>query len=106
MKCEISNNQIFHCPNGKLEQISSFKGLEFRDFFIRNGFYFAYSRTFEKQRSLSQLQISDNPVPRFVDGKWIRGNISVDKSTDYGCPMKPFFSEMPNFWASAENLGR
>ena len=73
MNCSILNIQKFQCPNGKLKQISSFNGLEFRDFFIRNGIY--YSRTFDKQRSLSQVQISDNPEPRFVDGKWIRGNV-------------------------------
>ena len=73
MNCSILNNQKLQCLNGKLKQISSFKALEFRDFFIRNGIY--YSRTFDKQSSLSQVQISDNPEPRFVDGKWIRGNV-------------------------------
>ena len=75
MNCSILNNQKQQCLNGKLKQISSFKGLEGRDFFIRNGLYFAYSKTYDKQRSLSQVQISDNPEPRFVDGKWIRGNV-------------------------------
>ena len=28
------------------------------------------------------------------------------QTTDYGCPMKPFFIEIPNFWTGAENLGR
>ena len=75
MNCSILNNQKLQCLNGKLKQVSSFKDLEFRDFFIRNGLYFAYSKTYDKQRSLSQVQISDNPEPRFVDGKWIRGNV-------------------------------
>ena len=26
--------------------------------------------------------------------------------TDYGRPTKPFFIEIPNFWAWADNLGR
>jgi hypothetical protein len=26
--------------------------------------------------------------------------------TDYGCPMKPFFIEIQNFWALADKLGR
>ena len=26
--------------------------------------------------------------------------------TDYGRPMKPFFIEIPNFWAQADNLGK
>ena len=101
MNCAFSNNQKLQCPNGKLKQISSFKDAEFRDVFIRNGLYFVK----QKQRSLSQVQISDNPVPKFVHGKWIRGNIPVDESTDYGRPMKPFFSEMLNFWAWEDNLG-
>ena len=87
MNCAILNNQRLQCLYGELEQISSFKDAEFRDIVIRNGLYFDK----HKQRSLSQVQISDNPLPRFVHGKWIRGNIPVDKSTDYGCPMKPFF---------------
>ena len=85
MNCAILNN--LQCLYGELEQISSFKDAEFRDIVIRNGLYFDK----HKQRSLSQVQISDNPLPRFVHGKWIRGNIPVDKSTDYGRPMKPFF---------------
>ena len=31
---------------------------------------------------------------------WWDGNI------DYELPMKPFFIEIPNFWAWADNLGR
>ena len=31
---------------------------------------------------------------------WWDGNI------DYRRPMKPFFIEIPNFWAWAQNLGR
>ena len=27
-------------------------------------------------------------------------------NTDYGRPMKPFFIEIPNFWAWTDNLGR
>ena len=27
-------------------------------------------------------------------------------ATDYGCPMKPFFIEIQNFWAWADKLGR
>ena len=74
MNCVILNNQRLQCLYGELEQISSFKDAEFRDIFIINGLYFVK----HKQRSLSQVQISDNPVPRFVHGKWIRGNIAVD----------------------------
>ena len=65
INCAILNKQ-------KLEQISSFEEAEFRNFVVRNGSY--YSSTFDKQRSLSQVQIFDDPVPRFLDGKWIRGN--------------------------------
>ena len=28
------------------------------------------------------------------------------RDTDYGCPMEPFFIEIPNFWTWADNLGR
>ena len=100
MNCAILNNQRWQCLYGELEQISSFKDAEFRDIVIRNGLYFDK----HKQRSLSQVQICDNPVPRFVHGKWIRGNIPVDKSRDYGLPMKPFFSETPNFWTWADKF--
>ena len=31
---------------------------------------------------------------------------SFDKTTDYGRPMKPFFIEIQNFWAWADELGR
>ena len=30
----------------------------------------------------------------------------LDSVTDYGRPMKPFFIEIQNFWAWADNLGR
>ena len=55
-----------------VQNISSFEEAEFRNFVVQNGSY--YSSTFDKQRSLSQVQIFDDPVPRFLDGKWIRGN--------------------------------
>ena len=74
-KCAILDKQ-------KLEQISSFEEAEFRNVLVRNGSYLAYSDTSlssYKQRSLPHVQINDDPVPRFLDGKWIRGNIAVDK---------------------------
>ena len=77
MNCAILNNQRLQCSNGKLEQISSFEELEFRNFMIRNGSYFVYSDTSDKHRSLPQVQINDDPVPRFLDGKWIRGKIQI-----------------------------
>ena len=33
-------------------------------------------------------------------------NFDICSGTDYGRPMKPFFIEIQNFWAWAENLGR
>ena len=35
-----------------------------------------------------------------IDGK------KIDRITDYGNPMKPFFIEIQNFWAWADKLGR
>ena len=32
--------------------------------------------------------------------------IDILQNTDYGHPMKPFFIEIPNFWAWADNLGK
>ena len=61
--------------HGKLEQISSFEELEFRNIVVRNGLY--YSSTCDKQWSLSQVQIDDDPVARFPDGKWIRGKVQI-----------------------------
>ena len=61
----------------KLEQISSFEEAEFRNFVVRNGSYLVYSVTSDKQRCLSQVQINDDPVPRFLDGKWIRGKVQI-----------------------------
>ena len=29
----------------------------------------------------------------------------IGLGTDYGRPIKPFFNEIPNFWAWADNLG-
>ena len=30
----------------------------------------------------------------------------MEKDTDYGLPMKPFFTEIQNFWAWVDKLGR
>jgi hypothetical protein len=30
----------------------------------------------------------------------------MDKTTDYGRPMKPFFNKTQNFWAWTDKLGR
>ena len=70
IKCAILDKQ-------KLEQISCFEKAEFRNLVVRNGLCYLYSDTCDKQRSLPQVQINDDPVPRFLDGKWIRGKVQI-----------------------------
>ena len=31
-------------------------------------------------------------------------NFDICSGTDYGCPMKPFFIKIPNFWAWADEF--
>jgi hypothetical protein len=46
-------------------------------------------------------------VPRDALAKFHLGSLgAITKHTDYGPPMKPFFIEIPNFWAWEDKSGR
>ena len=45
-------------------------------------------------------------APIMTDNSRHFWEIWIFSNTDYGCPMKPFFIKIPNFWAWADKWGR